>query len=75
MKSSVLISNVKYILEEYGEHIKNDKQLVLLFWQQIDGVEMDKESISTVDFLTATSESDIIATKNLLDVMKGSEQK
>lgn len=59
------------LLEEYGDHIKTDKHLVLLYWQKIDNVEMSKESLSTVDFLDkATPESDIISTKNLLDTIE-----
>lgn len=75
-KSSILTEGVKHMLEKYGDYIKSDKHLVLLYWQQIDGVEMDKQSISTTDFLNmATSESDIIATKSLLDITKGSDHK
>lgn len=64
-----ILNNVKYIINQYEDYIKNDKQLVLLYWQKIDGVEMDKKSISTTDFLNkATKESDILSARLMLEV-------
>lgn len=64
-----IMSNVRHIYSEYKNYIKNDRQLLLLYWQQIDGVEMDKTSISTADFLNkATRESDILSAKIMLEV-------
>lgn len=71
MSNNTLMNNVIYIMDSYAEHIKNDKQLVLLYWQFIDGVEMDKEIISTVDFLKkSTRESDIISTKLMIEAVR-----
>lgn len=70
MNNNVL-HNVKYILDNYGEHIKNDKQLILMFWKVIDKVEMDKESISTVDFIKhSTDVTEILSSKILLEIME-----
>lgn len=66
--NSNILERVKYILSNYGEHIHNDKQLVLLYWKIIDGVDMDKTSISTKDYLNkATPEKYILNTKMLLE--------
>ena len=66
-----IINNVEYILEQYGKHIKNDKQLILLYWQKIDNVEMDKETISTKDFMNkATNSVDIVNAKCMLELME-----
>lgn len=71
MKSNNLINNVKYVLDTFGKYIKNDWQLILLYWQRIDKVEMDKHSISTRSLLEkATNPADIISTKKLIEVMK-----
>ncbi len=63
--------NVRYLLDNYGEHIKSDRHLILLYWQLIDNVEMDKETISTVDFLNkkATNPTYIIDAKEMLNIM------
>lgn len=62
--------NVRYLLDNYGEHINNDKKLILLYWQLIDNVEMDKETISTVDYLNlATNPTYIIDAKEMLNIM------
>lgn len=51
---------VKYILDNYGNKIKTERQVVLLYWKIFDKVEMNKENISTPDFLNkATNMSDI----------------
>jgi hypothetical protein len=65
-----IINNVEYILEQYGKHIKNDRQLILLYWQKIDNVEMDKETISTKDFMSrASNPVDIVNAKVMLGLM------
>ena len=70
MNNNVL-DNVKYILDKYSKHIRTDKQLLLLYWQQIDGVEMDKQAISTPDFLhKATNANDILSAKLMLDILE-----
>lgn len=71
-RSQQLISNVENILSKYRNRIRNEKQLVLLYWQLIDGVEMDKQVISTPCFLEkATPYSDIINTKILIESKRG----
>lgn len=71
MTNSVLV-NVRHLLEAYGSHIETDKQLVLMYWQRVDKVEMDKQTISTLDFINkATCSSDILGAKIMLECMKG----
>lgn len=66
-----ILENVRTILDRYGHHIKNNKQLILLYWQRIDGVEMDKRSISTTDFLSkATNPEDIINAMTLIEIIE-----
>ncbi|PAV30328.1 hypothetical protein CIL05_07610 [Virgibacillus profundi] len=66
-----ILTNVKYILDNYGEHITNDKQLILMYWKIIDEVEISKTFISTVDFLNlSTNVADILSGKILLEIME-----
>ncbi|MGG3890223.1 hypothetical protein [Metabacillus fastidiosus] len=69
-----IISNVQALLDKYKSKLNDDeKKLVLLYWQQFDGVEMDKQSISTTDFLNkATSSTDIVNAAEMIKLMKES---
>jgi hypothetical protein len=70
-----IIENVERILESLGDKIKTDKQLLLIYWKDIDGVKMNKEVISTNDFLQKTTNPcDIINAKYMLEQMKENEK-
>ncbi len=63
-----IISNVEYIIKHFGDRIKSDMHLILVYWQRIDQVNMDKKSISTEDFLNkATNPTDIVSAKVMLE--------
>jgi hypothetical protein len=54
-------NNVEMLLDKYGD--LDDMKLCLLYWQQIDQVEMNKETVSTKQLLNATSPRDILNAK------------
>lgn len=65
-----MINQVKYILNTYGNKIKLDKHLILIYWQ-LEGVEMNKETISTPDFLNkASNPEQIINARRMLECME-----
>ncbi|PHA03046.1 hypothetical protein COE51_01505 [Bacillus pseudomycoides] len=69
MTSKDIVSNVESLLNKLGD--LTDKQLLLVFWQQIDNVKMDKEAISTKDFLQlATNPSVILDARKLVEIMR-----
>jgi len=66
------IENVEGLIRVFGDKIKTDNHLLLLYWLHVDEVEMDKETISTKDFLqNATNPADIINAKIMLDCTRG----
>lgn len=66
-----VIKNVEVLLKHFGKHVKNDRRLVLLYWQRIDKLNITKENISTQDFLhKATNPTDIVNAKMMLDCIK-----
>lgn len=69
--NSDTVTNVRHLMEAYGSHIKTDKQLLLMYWQRVDRVELSKETISTTDFINkATCPSDILSAKVMLECMR-----
>lgn len=67
--------NVRQLLNEYGSSIKSDKHLLLLYFQKIDHVKMDKESISTKEFLEKASDiGDILRAKMWIEVTEEGEK-
>jgi hypothetical protein len=54
-------NNVQQLIHKLGD--LEDIKFLLVYWQQIDGVEMNKETISTKQLLSATSPRDIINAK------------
>lgn len=71
--SDNIIDNIKQLYRQYGEVINNDKKLLLLYWKQIDGVKIDKQYISTQDFINkATNPGDILSGKSMYDVLRKS---
>ncbi|MED1863360.1 hypothetical protein P4V41_07810 [Fictibacillus nanhaiensis] len=61
-------NNVEMLLDKYGD--LDDIRLCLLYWQQIDQVEMNKEFISTKPVLNATSPKSILDAKRWIEVTK-----
>jgi len=50
------LSNVTKLYNTYTEDkIKSDKHLLLMYWRDIDGVEVGKKSISTQDFINKST--------------------
>ena len=71
---SQVLSNVKMLYEKYGDKIKSDQHLVLLYWREYDSVSMDKTSVNTVDILNrATSPMKILQSKLAYEVLKEEE--
>lgn len=71
---SQILNNVIKLYEKYGDKIKSDAHLVLLYMKDIDGVEVDKDKINTSDFITkATSPMRIIQAKNAYEILKAEE--
>ncbi|MCM3109881.1 hypothetical protein [Lederbergia lenta] len=69
-----ILKQVKYILDTYNNKVKSDKHLILLHWQLFDGVDMNKQIISTPDFLSkATDPELIISAKHMLEAIRCSE--
>lgn len=65
-----LYENVQSIYDRFGDRIKNDQHLLVLYWKYIDGVSINKDSISVNDFINkATSAKDIMNTKLLIDTI------
>lgn len=68
-----IINNVEFLLTRLGD--LSDFQLLLVYWQQFDDVKMDKENISTKDFLHgATDTIAILDAKRLIKIMKEEEK-
>lgn len=69
--SNIVVNNVRQLLSHYGNKVNTDKKLLLVYWQQIDGVEMDKKSVSTSDFIKlATSPETILGAKLMLECIE-----
>lgn len=65
------MENVEYVTNKHGKHIDSEKKLILLYWKIFDQVEMDKQSISTTDFLRkSTPSQDIINALIMLESIK-----
>lgn len=70
---NIIIDNIKQLYSQYGEVVNDDKKLLLLYWQQIDKVKMDKQYIATQDFIDkATHPRDILNCKIMFDILKKS---
>ncbi|MNF96126.1 hypothetical protein D3C84_789050 [compost metagenome] len=64
-----IVENVESLINEFGDKVNTDKKLVLLYWQRIDEIKMDKDNISTSDWLLrSTPANQIIDAKCLLDL-------
>jgi len=64
-----VLYNVESLLDRLGE--LSDKRLLLVYWMYIDNVKMDKETISTKDWLSkATDAESILNARTMLDIMK-----
>jgi len=46
-----VITNIEYLYEQFGERIKTNRHLLLIYWGQIDGVRMNGKGMSVSDFL------------------------
>lgn len=67
--SQEILHNIELLLDKLGE--LSDKKLLLVYWQQIDNVKMDKEVISTKDFLSKATDAELILnSRKMLDIMK-----
>lgn len=59
--SQEIRNGVDELFERFGEHITSNHKLLLLYWQFIDGIDMDSKTISTPDWLqNSTDPIDII---------------
>lgn len=72
-----ILDNIRELYSTYGkQNITTDKRLLLLYWRDIDGVEMDKEHFSTSDWLNkATDPITILNGKMLIQAIYESERK
>lgn len=52
---SEILNNIKLLHEKYGDKIKSECHLILLYMKDIDGVSVDKTAIDTSDFLTKST--------------------
>lgn len=70
------MDNIKQLYNTYGiQNITSDKRLLLLYWRDIDGVEMTKEHFLTKDWLDkATDPITIINGKMLLQAIYEGEK-
>jgi hypothetical protein len=67
-----IIKKVENLLDAYGHVIQNDKQLLLLYWQKIDGINITKESIPTKEFIEkATMPNVILDAKMMIEIREG----
>jgi hypothetical protein len=65
-------TDVQILLDKYGD--LDDMKLCLVYWQQIDGVEMNKETISTKDLINkATSPKSILEAKRWIECTQREE--
>ena len=66
---SQVLTNVRKLYETYGERIKSDQHLILLYWKEVDGLNITKESVPTQEILRATSPIRIIQAKNAYEIL------
>jgi hypothetical protein len=61
MTSQEIMGNIAHLYHTYGKkNISTDKRLLLLYWRDIDEVEMDKEHFSTADWLMKSTDPIVI---------------
>ncbi len=67
-----VINNIEYLYEQFGERIKTNRHLLLMYWNQIDGVRSNDNVMSVSDFLENDNITDprhIIEGKVMLDLL------
>lgn len=55
-----ILKNVEWLLEKYKDAIDNEKKLILLYWKHIDKINVTKDSIPTQEFLSKTTNPQVI---------------
>jgi hypothetical protein len=59
------------LLVNYGEQIKTNRHLLLMYWKTYDNCRIDSRYISTQDFIhKCTSPTDILNAKLFLDSIR-----
>jgi hypothetical protein len=67
MNSEQVIESIRHLYNTYGKQtITSDKRLLLLYWKDIDGVEMTKEHFSTGDWLKKSTAAEVIINGKML---------
>lgn len=66
-----ILNNIINLHEKYSDKIKSDRHLLLLYWRDVDGVCITKDSIPTSEFLTkATFPTKIMQVNQLYKILK-----
>lgn len=66
-----IVSNIKQLYDTYGNKIKSEKHLILVYMQKIDGCRVDKENLNTVDFINSPTDiSDILSGYRLYKILR-----
>lgn len=67
LKTEQVIENIRHLYNTYGrQNITNDKKLLLLYWRDIDGVEMNKQHFMTSDWLKKSTDPVVIINGKML---------
>jgi len=67
-----IVTNIEYLYKQFGERIKTNRHLLLIYWGQIDRVRMNGKGMSVSDFLENDNITDprhIIEGKVMLDLL------
>ena len=71
-----MMDNVKLLYSKYGKQVLNtDRKLVMMYWKDFNSVQMDKDNISTQDFLNLAEDYiSIINAKMMIQAIYESER-
>jgi hypothetical protein len=62
-----VLDNIKQLYNTYGrQHISSDKRLLLLYWRDIDGVDVTKEHFSTKQWMDLSTDPIVIINGKML---------
>ncbi|WP_079709777.1 hypothetical protein [Paraliobacillus ryukyuensis] len=65
------IENVKSLFEKYGDSLKTDKHLILMYLKTYEGLRFDSKYISTQDFINSKTDIDeIISAKIMYEIQE-----
>lgn len=66
--------NVAALMKKYGNRISSNNKLVLMYWKDYCGIDIDSDHISTKDFLNKVKlYDDIINALTMLNLMKNNK--